>query len=149
MQFSSLPINSSLQNNPRYQFSLKSETLDNLSICWWPFWKRWHRKNDPDCNFHHYQSIPHFKITTDINFHWNQRTLKFCRFCWRTFSNKNYPECNFHHYQPILHFKITVDINFHWNQRTLKFCRFCRRPFSKWRPFARDFFWSKYSTFPT
>jgi hypothetical protein len=27
------------------------------------------------------QSIPHFKITLDINFHWNQRTLKFCRFC--------------------------------------------------------------------
>jgi hypothetical protein len=26
-------------------------------------------KNDPECNFHHYQSIPHFKITLDINFH--------------------------------------------------------------------------------
>jgi hypothetical protein len=45
-----------------------------------PFWKRWHHKNDPECNFHHYQSIPHFKIILDINFHWNQRTLKFCRF---------------------------------------------------------------------
>ena len=42
-------------------------------------------KNDPECNFHHYQSIPHFKITLDINFHWNQRTLKFCRFCRRPF----------------------------------------------------------------
>jgi hypothetical protein len=40
-----------------------------------------HRKNGLECNFHHYQSIPHFKITLDINFHWNQRTLKFCRFC--------------------------------------------------------------------
>jgi hypothetical protein len=28
MQFSSLPINSTLQNNPRYQFSLISETID-------------------------------------------------------------------------------------------------------------------------
>jgi hypothetical protein len=32
MQFSSLPINSSLQNNPRYQFSLKSENIENLPI---------------------------------------------------------------------------------------------------------------------
>ena len=32
MQFSSLPINSSLQNNPRYQFSLKSENIEILSI---------------------------------------------------------------------------------------------------------------------
>jgi hypothetical protein len=62
---------------------------------------------------------------------------------WRPF------ECNFHHYQSIPHFKISLDINFHWIQRTLKFCRFCRGPFSKWRPFARDFFWSKYSTNPT
>jgi hypothetical protein len=85
MQISSLTTNSSLQNTPRYQFSLKSETINNLSICRWPFWKRWHRKNDPECNFHHYQSIPHFKITLDINFHWNQRTLKFGRFCRRPF----------------------------------------------------------------
>jgi hypothetical protein len=26
-------------------------------------------ENDPECNFHLYQSIPHFKITLDINFH--------------------------------------------------------------------------------
>jgi hypothetical protein len=32
MQFSSLPINSSLQNNPRYQFSLKSEKIEILPI---------------------------------------------------------------------------------------------------------------------
>jgi hypothetical protein len=32
MQFSSLPVNSSLQNNPRYQFSLKSENIENLPI---------------------------------------------------------------------------------------------------------------------
>jgi hypothetical protein len=32
MQFSSLPINSSLQNNPRYQFSLKSESIEILPI---------------------------------------------------------------------------------------------------------------------
>jgi hypothetical protein len=32
VQFSSLPINSSLQNNPRYQFSLKSENIEVLPI---------------------------------------------------------------------------------------------------------------------
>jgi hypothetical protein len=32
MQVSSLPTNSSLQNTPRYQFSLKSETIDNMTI---------------------------------------------------------------------------------------------------------------------
>ena len=32
MQFLSLPINSSLQNNPRYQFSLKSENMEILPI---------------------------------------------------------------------------------------------------------------------
>ena len=129
------PTNSSLQNAPRYQFSLKSETIDNLTICWQPFWKWWSRKNDPECKCHHYQSIPHFKITLDINFHWNRRPLTICRFCWRPFwkrwHRKNDPECNFQHYQSIPHFKITLDINFHWNQRTMKFCRFCRRPFWK------------------
>jgi hypothetical protein len=55
-------------------------------FCWRPFWKRWHLKDDPECNFHHYLSIPHFKITLDINFHWNQRALKFCRFCRRPFA---------------------------------------------------------------
>ena len=32
MQFSSLPINSSLQNNPKYQFSLKSENIEIFPI---------------------------------------------------------------------------------------------------------------------
>jgi hypothetical protein len=32
MQFSSLPINSSLQNNRRYQFSLESENIEILPI---------------------------------------------------------------------------------------------------------------------
>jgi hypothetical protein len=32
MQFSSLPINSSLQNNPRYQFSLKLENIEIFQI---------------------------------------------------------------------------------------------------------------------
>jgi hypothetical protein len=32
MQYSSLPINSSLQNNPRYKFSLKSENIEILPI---------------------------------------------------------------------------------------------------------------------
>jgi hypothetical protein len=32
MQLSSLPINSSLQNNPRYKFSLKSENIKILTI---------------------------------------------------------------------------------------------------------------------
>jgi hypothetical protein len=40
-------------------------------------------KNDPECNIHHYQSIPHFKITLDINFHWNRRPLTIWRFCWQ------------------------------------------------------------------
>jgi hypothetical protein len=30
--FSSLPTNYSLQNTPKYQFSLKSETINNLPI---------------------------------------------------------------------------------------------------------------------
>jgi hypothetical protein len=32
MQFSSLPINSSLQNNPKYQFSLKLENIEIFPI---------------------------------------------------------------------------------------------------------------------
>jgi hypothetical protein len=32
MQLSSLPINSLLQNNPRYQFSLKAENIEILTI---------------------------------------------------------------------------------------------------------------------
>jgi hypothetical protein len=32
MQFSSKPINSSLQNNPRYKFSLKSDNIEILPI---------------------------------------------------------------------------------------------------------------------
>jgi hypothetical protein len=32
MQISSLPITSSLQNNPRYQFSMKSENIEILPI---------------------------------------------------------------------------------------------------------------------
>jgi hypothetical protein len=31
MQVSSLPTNSSLENTPRYQFSLKSETIDKMA----------------------------------------------------------------------------------------------------------------------
>jgi hypothetical protein len=42
-------------------------------------------KNDIECNFQHYQSIPHFKITLHINCYWNKRTLKFCLFCRRPF----------------------------------------------------------------
>jgi hypothetical protein len=52
---------------------------------WKPFvGSHFENKNDLECNFHHYQSIPHFKITLDINFHWNQRTLKVLwKFLWR------------------------------------------------------------------
>jgi hypothetical protein len=57
-------------------FHWNRRSLTIFRFRWRPFWKRWHRKNDPECNFHHYQSIPHFKITLDINLHWNQRTLK-------------------------------------------------------------------------
>jgi hypothetical protein len=32
MQVLSIPTNSSLHNTPKYQFSLKSETIDNLTI---------------------------------------------------------------------------------------------------------------------
>ena len=63
MQIASLPTNSALQNTPRYQFSLKSETINNLR---------------------------HFKITLDINFHWKQRTLKFFQFCRRPFIHSRF-----------------------------------------------------------
>jgi hypothetical protein len=63
MQIASLQTNSSLQNTPRYQFSLKSETINNLR---------------------------HFKITLDINVHWNQRTLKLCRFYRRCHGNREH-----------------------------------------------------------
>ena len=86
---SSLPINSSLQNNPRYQFSLKWENIEFFSDF---VGGQFENKNDHEGNCYDYQSILHFKVTLDINFHWNQRTLKFCRFCrrplwkWRPFS---------------------------------------------------------------
>jgi hypothetical protein len=40
MQFSSLPINSSLQNNPKYQFSLKSWMVSDFNENWYlgVFW---------------------------------------------------------------------------------------------------------------
>jgi hypothetical protein len=85
MQFSSLPTNSSLQNTPRYQILLKSETINNLSILLGAILETVASQRWPWMQFHHYQSIPHFKITLDINFHWNQRTLKFYRFWWRPF----------------------------------------------------------------
>jgi hypothetical protein len=69
MQVSSLPTNSSLQNTPRNQISLKLETNNNLPILLAAILETVHRKNGLECNFHHYQSIPHFKITLDINFH--------------------------------------------------------------------------------
>jgi hypothetical protein len=37
MQFSSLPINSSFQDNPKYKFSLKSENIEILPILLAPF----------------------------------------------------------------------------------------------------------------
>jgi hypothetical protein len=49
MQFSSLPINSSLQNNPRYQFSLKSESIEIFADF---VGGHFENKNDPECNFH-------------------------------------------------------------------------------------------------
>jgi hypothetical protein len=52
MQFPSLPINSSLQNNPRYQFSLKSQNIEILPILLEAILEN---KNDPECNFQHYQ----------------------------------------------------------------------------------------------
>jgi hypothetical protein len=39
MQFSSLPINSSLQNNPRYKCSLKSENIEIFTILLAAIWK--------------------------------------------------------------------------------------------------------------
>jgi hypothetical protein len=82
----------------------RQQNLQNFNVLWFQWklifslilkWEHWYfadfvgdlfeNKNDPEYNFHHYQSIPHFKIRLNINFHWNQRTLKFCRFCWRPF----------------------------------------------------------------
>jgi hypothetical protein len=112
------PTNSSLQNLLISIF-FEIRPLTIWRFCWHPFWKWWPRRNDPDCKFHHYQPIPHFKILLDINVHWNRRPLTISRFCWRPFwkrcHRKNDPECNIHHYQSISHFKITISINFHWN----------------------------------
>jgi hypothetical protein len=71
MQVSSLTTNSSLQNTPRYQFSLKSETIDNLTILlvailyfwifvyWWPFWIQngHHSKPTFDINSQHHNLL--------------------------------------------------------------------------------------------
>jgi hypothetical protein len=121
MQISSLPTNSSLQNTPRYQFSLKSETIHNLTILlnkivklsmvsdfnenWYLglFWSVELIGNDENWIF------------IEIREHWN-----FADFVGGHFENKNDPECNFHHYQSIPHFKITLDINFHWNRTCIQ-----------------------------
>jgi hypothetical protein len=57
--------------NENWYLGLFWRPLTIWRFCWQPFWKWWPRKNDPECKFHHYQSIPDFKITLDINFHWN------------------------------------------------------------------------------
>jgi hypothetical protein len=74
-------------------FKMAAVAMETMSVCQnlWPHLYRKPPKGFPqnlayilrrvgECNFHHYQSISHFKITLDINFHWNQRTLKFADF---------------------------------------------------------------------
>ena len=133
MQFLSLPINSSLQNNLDINFHWNRRPLTIWRLCWQPFWKWWHRKNDTECKFHHYQPIPRYTILLDINFHWSQRPLTIWRFCCQPFSKwwprKHELEGKLHHYQPAPHFKILLDINFHWNRRPLTIWRFCWQPF--------------------
>jgi hypothetical protein len=63
MQISSLPTNSSIQNTPIYQFSLKSETIDNLT------------KNDPECKFHHYQ-FSKWLLAKSSNRQWSPISMK-------------------------------------------------------------------------
>jgi hypothetical protein len=48
MQSSSLPINSTLQNNPRYQFSLKSESIEIFDDF---VGGHFENKNNPECNW--------------------------------------------------------------------------------------------------
>jgi hypothetical protein len=66
--------------------------------------------------FHHYQSIPHFKIHLDINFYWNRRPLTISRFCWWPFWKRwhrtNDPEWNGPHYQSKL--STVSDLNENW-----------------------------------
>jgi hypothetical protein len=119
MQFSSLPIYSSLQNNPRYPFSLKSENY-------------YYSSSSSRCDFIRPIS-QRLIIWSLLNF--TGRWIPISRGAFRSWNFQNGHHCHkFHHYQLIPHFK-----NFHSNQRTLKFWRFCRRLF------ARDFFLSEYS----
>jgi hypothetical protein len=128
MQISSLPTNSSLQNNPRYQFSLKSETIDNLTILLAAILKLVASYKWPWMQISSLPINSSLQNNIDINFYWNRRPLTIWRFCWQPFwkwwPRKNDPECKFHHYQPIPHFKIILDINFHWNRRPLTIWRF-------------------------
>jgi hypothetical protein len=80
------PTNSSLQNHLISIF-IEIRPLTIWRFCWQPFWKWWPHRNDPDCKFHHYQPIPHFKIPLDINFHWNRRQLTIWRFFGGHFGN--------------------------------------------------------------
>jgi hypothetical protein len=69
MHVSSLPTNSSLQDTPRYQFTLKSETIDNLTILLTAILKMVASLNDPEWKFQHYKPIPYFKILLEIREH--------------------------------------------------------------------------------
>jgi hypothetical protein len=112
MQFSSLPINSSLQNNLRYRviffFKMAANKIDKISMF-------------SNFNENWYLRLFWSEELIGNDFHWNRRPLTIWRFCWQPFwkwwPRKNEPECKFHHYQPIPHFKIILDINFHWNRR--------------------------------
>ena len=56
MQVSSLPTNSSLQNTPRYQFALKSETIDKIATI---------------ANQNGRHMVQHVLFPVNIHFHWN------------------------------------------------------------------------------
>jgi hypothetical protein len=97
-------------NNPRYQFSLKWENIEFFSDF---VGGHFENKNDHEGNCYHYQSILHFKVTLDINVHWNQRTLKFCHWYLGVFWSEEFVgsdelsiQCNF--YEPTI-FKMAAN----------------------------------------
>jgi hypothetical protein len=138
-----LPINSSLQSNPRYKFSLKSENIEILSILIFIFKMAADKigKISMFSNFNQHWYVGLFwseeLIGNDENciqgHFYDARPLTIWRFCWQPFwkwwPRKNNPEYKFHNYQPIPHFKILLDIDFHWNLRPLTICRFSWRLF--------------------
>jgi hypothetical protein len=101
MQFSSLPINSSLQNNHRYQFPLKSESIEILPIL----------------------SAAIVKMAA-IRMQFSSLPINFSL-----------------QYNPRYQFSLKSE--------NIEILPILSAAISKWRPLARDFLWSEYSTNPT